>query len=98
MAMNDDQAATIAIACVKTVGGHDQVSIDDELGAVGVGSTGLVTSLVDKICNNGTIGVPSAGYQIKPGEFGTVKTTSTVADVSNVIADQANPKIQTAEK
>jgi hypothetical protein len=98
MAMNDDKAAAIAIACVKTVGKHDPVSIGDQLGSVGVGSTGLVASLIDKICNDGKIGVPSAEFQIKPSEFGTIKTTSTVVDVSNVIAKQANPKVQTAER
>jgi hypothetical protein len=98
MAMNDDKAAAIVIACVKNVGKHDQVSMGDQLGSAGVGSTGLVASLVDKICNDGKIGVPSAGYQIKPNEFGTIKTTSTVVDVSNVIANQANPKVQTAER
>jgi hypothetical protein len=91
MPMDDDQAATIAIACVKSVGGQTQVSMDDQLGSVGVGSTGLIDSLVDKICNNSTIGVPSAGFQIKPGEFGSIKTTSIMVNVANVIAVKAKP-------
>jgi hypothetical protein len=90
--MNDDQAATIAIACVKKVGGHSKVSLADQLGDAGVGSTGLLASLIDKITNDAEIGVPSVECTINPNVFGSIKTTSTVTDVANVIFDKANPK------
>jgi hypothetical protein len=90
--MNDNQAATIALACVKKVGGHDQVSMDDQLGSAGVGSKILVDNLIDKICNDSAIGVPSAGFQIKPSEFGSINNSSTVVQVSNVISNKSTPK------
>ena len=91
--MNDNQAATIAIACVKKVGGHSNVSMGDQLGTDGIGSQGLVDNLIDRICNDRSIGVPSVPtFQIKPSEFTSIKTTSTVTDVSNVISNKATQK------
>jgi hypothetical protein len=93
MPIGDGQATTIAIACVRKVGGHTDVPDGAPLGSVGVGSTGLISSLVDEICNNTSIGVPSVpGFQIKPNEFSSIKTTSSVTDVANVISDQATSK------
>jgi hypothetical protein len=90
--MNDNQAANVALACVKKVGGHDKVSMGDQLGSVGVRSKPLTDSLVDTICNDVAIGVPSAGFKIKPGEFGSIMSTSTVVDVSNMIFNKSTPK------
>jgi len=92
MPMSDNQAAIIAIACVNKVGGHSNVAMGDQLGSDGVGSQGLLDNLIDKICNDMSIGVPSVGFLIKASEFTSIKTTSTVTDVSNVISNKAIQK------
>ncbi len=48
--------------------------------------------MIDKICNDMSIGVPSVGFLIKASEFTSIKTTSTVTDVSNVISNKAIQK------
>jgi hypothetical protein len=92
MPLTDDQAATIALACVKKVGGHEHIAVGDQLGSAGVGSKVLIDNLVDRICNDVVIGVPSAGFRIKPGEFGSINNTCSVVDVSNVISKKSTAK------
>jgi len=94
MSMDGDMAAEIVVNCVKRVGGHGNVSEDDTLNDSGIGSPGLVLTLIDKITNSKEIGVPSAGFQTNPNVFQGVDSTSAVSDVSDIVAEKADRKAE----
>jgi hypothetical protein len=92
--MDGAMAAEIVVNCVKDVGGHKKVSEDQALNEAGIGSSGLVLGLIDKITNNENIGVPSAGFEISPNVFNNIDSSSLVSDVSDIVAEQASRKVE----
>jgi hypothetical protein len=87
--MDPITATNVTIACVQKVGHHQNVTEDQKLSDAGIGTEDRVDALVNVITNDKTVGVPSQGSTIEPNAFHDIDSSSSVGDVSDIVAQKA---------
>jgi hypothetical protein len=85
-----EQAQGVALRCVAEVGGQNP-QVDDALNTVGIPDPLAVQALTREIVH-GDGGVRQDGFTMRTADFSSIKPSSIVDDVAEIIHKKAEPR------
>jgi CHASE2 domain-containing sensor protein len=89
--LNQQQAAQIALDCIRAVSHVPDVNLAGTLDDAGIIDAARVNNVVTLIVNSPNIGVPSEQHRISAGFFNGVGSDAVVFQVIDIIRDNSVP-------